>query len=154
MNSETDALKELYSTVIDSWDGYEKASEVVDSPRLQSLFEELQDRRARHAAELREYLASTDIDLDDDGTILASVHRQYLGLKDMVSDDDAAVVAEVIRGERQLLDAYDQAIRSMDATSPAFSFATEQHRNLEAHIEELELFAEDNDSPSTRKEIS
>lgn len=154
MNSETDALKELYTTVIDSRDGYEKAAEVVDSPRLQSLFEELQDRRARHASELRDYLASADINLEDDGTILASAHRQYLGLKDMVSDDDEAVVAEVVRGERQLLDTYDQAIRPMDASSPVYTFAIEQHRNLEAHIEELELLAEDNDIPSTRKEFS
>ena len=55
-----------------------------------------------------------------------------------MSSDDEDVVEEVIRGERQLLEAYNAAIEPMDATSPAFSFATEQYRKLEARIDELE----------------
>lgn len=138
MTRETDALSNLYTTLIDSRDGYEQAAEIVDRQRLQELFADIQSRRAEQAAEVRDFLAASDIDLDEDGTILAAAHRQFLGLRDMLSSDDEEVVEEVIRGERQLLEAYDAAIVPMDATSPAFSFATEQHRQLEARIDELE----------------
>jgi uncharacterized protein (TIGR02284 family) len=138
MTKETDALRDLYTTLIDSRDGYEQAAEIVDSPKLQNLFEDMRGRRAQHAAEVREFLASSESDLDDDGTILAAAHRQFLGLKDMLSSDDEEVVEEVIRGERTLMEAYDKAIVPMDANSPAYTFANKQYDSVKARIAKLE----------------
>ena len=138
MTKETDGLSELYTTLIDSRDGYEQAAEIIDSPRLRTLFEDMHNRRAQQASDVRNFLAASEVDLDDDGTILAAAHRQFLGLKDMISSDDEEVVEEVIRGERKLMEAYDKAIVPMDANSPALSFANEQFENLKDRIAELE----------------
>ena len=49
MTKETNALSDLYTTLIDSRDGYEQAAEMVDTARLKDLFEDLRSRRAEQA---------------------------------------------------------------------------------------------------------
>ncbi len=138
MKTETDALEALHTTLIDSRDGYEKSAELIDSPRLKTLFNDLKIRRAEQANEVREFLSRAGTDLDDDGTILAAAHRQFLSLRDFVSNDDEDIVEEVIRGERQLLKAFDAAIQPMNGESEAYQFAVQQHAMLTQRLNELE----------------
>ncbi|UWR21195.1 PA2169 family four-helix-bundle protein [Sulfitobacter sp. S190] len=138
MKTETDALSDLYTTLIDSRDGYEQAAELIDTPRLKSLFEDMQSNRARQAEEVRAYLSDANVELDDDGTLLAAAHRNFLSLREFVSNDDEDIVEEVIRGERQLLDMYDEAIRPMDGDSDAYRFAKTQYEALAERINQLE----------------
>lgn len=137
MKSETEALSDLYSVLIDSRDGYEEAAKLVDNPRLDGLFSDLSEKRAEDAREVRAFLHGAGVDLDDDGSILASAHRQFLNLKDSLSGDDASIVAEVIRGEEALLKAYDEAITPMTADSDAYNFATHHYERLRERIAEL-----------------
>lgn len=96
----------------------------------------------QYANEVHAFLATSEVELDDDRTLLAAAHRQFQGLNDMLSSDVEEVVEEVIRGERELLNAYDKEITLMDATSLAFSFATEQHESLKARMNHLEEIKE------------
>ncbi|WP_296417758.1 ferritin-like domain-containing protein [Pseudooctadecabacter sp.] len=137
MKTETEALADLYTTLIDSREGYEEAAEAVDSPHLQSLFEDLSARRAQDAREVRDFLKGADVDLDDDGSILGSAHRQFLELKDSLSGDDEAIIAEVIRGEQHLLDTYDEAIQPMTGESAAYRFAKAHYMSLADRLDDL-----------------
>ena len=138
MTDITNDLEHLYTRLIDSRDGYERASEDADSSALKRVFQELHALRADQAAALRGALASSGADLDDDGSLLAAAHRAFLDLRDMLSGGDDAVIAEVIRGERTLLNAYNDLIEDIDGTHPAYDMLTDQHQRLEAHIERLE----------------
>ena len=132
------ALKNLYTRLIDSKDGYEQAIERSDNAAHKSLFQELHDRRTRNAGEVRSYLTQKGVEVDEDGSLLASAHRTFLSLKDSLTGaGDEAILEEVIRGEETLLDAYDKAIAEAGAGDPEFQFISQQHSELKAKIQEL-----------------
>ena len=133
-----DALKTLYTRLIDSKDGYEQALERSDNAQHQAIFREMIDRRTRNAAQIRTYLAQQGQEMDDDGSLLAAAHRSFLALKDSITGaGDEAILEEVIRGEESLLKAYDEAISEAGGTDPEFAFITQQHSELKSKIEEL-----------------
>lgn len=137
MKSENEALADLYTTLIDSREGYEEAAEAVDSADLQALFSDLSARRAEDARQVRAFMKTADVDLDDDGSILGNAHREFLELKESLTGDDASVIAEVIREEQHLLDAYDKAIEPMTADSDAYRFAKAHYTSLAERLDEL-----------------
>lgn len=137
MKSETDALKDLYTTLIDSREGYETAAEAVESHHLKSCFQDLAAKRADDAAVVRKFLASEGVTLDDDSSILGTAHRHYVSLKDNLGGDDESIIAEVIRGEEHLLSTYDKAIQPMTSQTEAYIFATGHHATLKSRLEEL-----------------
>ena len=133
-----DALKTLYTRLIDSKDGYEQAAERSDNASHQALFREMIDRRTRNAAQIRTYLAQQGEEMGDDGSLLAAAHRTFVSLKDtLTGTGDEAILEEVIRGEDSLLSAYDEAIKEAGGVDPEYAFITQQHAELKAKIEEL-----------------
>ena len=132
------ALQNLYTRLIDSKDGYEQASERVESASVRQLFSDMIDRRTRNAAQIRTYLAQEGVEMDEDGSLLASAHRAFVAMKDSVTGaGDDTILQEVIRGEETLLDAYDKAIADASGRDAEYQFLTQQHSELKAKIEEL-----------------
>ena len=139
MATDTSALKKLLTRLIDSRDGYRDAIEHVSSPDMKMTMQSLLERRERNAEELRSYLARAGEQVDDDGSLLASAHRTFMGLRDAVTgSSEQDVLAEVVRGEKTLLDAYDDALAEAGGNDPQYAFLAEQHRSLKAAIAELE----------------
>ena len=138
MTKTSDAIAHLHTRLIDSADGYRQALETSDSHAHAALFREMIERRERNAAELRAYLNDRGMDLDDDGSILAAAHRVFLQLKSMLGGDEKAVLDEVVRGEKALLDAYNDAIEPATLETPEFDFLNRQYRSLSEKVGELE----------------
>ncbi|GIT92815.1 hypothetical protein JANAI62_32730 [Jannaschia pagri] len=140
MTTRTDALKTLLTRLVDSRDGYTDALDHVDAPHLKSTLSSFLERRQRNADEIRAVLSRMGVEVGDDGSLLASAHRSFVGIKDILTDgDEAAVLAEIVRGEKVLLDAYDEAITAIDGDAPEFAFLVEQHASLSSAIGELEM---------------
>lgn len=138
MPDRINALKTLLTRLLDSKEGYRDAVDRVESSNIQSVLEDLLDRRIRNSAELGSYLVREGYTVPDDGTLLASVHRIFVDLKDKLSSsDDAATLAEIVRGESVLLDAYDDAIAAADGHDPEYQFLVEQHASLASAISRL-----------------
>ena len=138
MTNTEDALKTLYTRLIDSRDGYQQALETSEDHTYAHVFRDMIARRERNAGELRNYLAQRGHEMDDDGSMLAAAHRAFLQLKSMVMDTDDAVLGEIVRGERELLDAYNDAIEPANASDPEFAFLTEQYNSLKQKVAEIE----------------
>ena len=139
MADRIDALKTLFTRLIDSREGYRDAMDHVESAHIKSIFTEFMSRRDRNASELRQYLVKEGHSMDEDGSILASAHRMFMDMKDKVTgSDDAATLAEVARGEKVLLDAYDDALTAAGGTDPEYQFLVEQHASLKSAIDQLE----------------
>lgn len=139
MTDRIDALKHLFTRLIDSREGYRDAVDHVKSPTIKGIFQEFMQRRDRNASELRQYLVREGHTMDEDGSILASAHRVFLDLKDKVTgSEDAATLAEVVRGEKVLLEAYEDAVEACGATDPEYQFLVEQHASLKSAIQQLE----------------
>ncbi|MGR3434214.1 MAG: ferritin-like domain-containing protein [Shimia sp.] len=138
MADRIDALKTLLTRLVDSRKGYEEVIDDLDAPHLKALAQSFLDRRARNAAQIREYLTRAGHEADEDGSLLASAHRTFTGLKNSLSSGDEAVLAETIRGEKQLLDAYDQAIEATGGTDPEYAWLVTQYEELKTEVAQLE----------------
>jgi uncharacterized protein (TIGR02284 family) len=139
MTDRIDAMKTLLTRLIDSREGYRDSIDHVESPQIKTLFQEFMSRRDRNASEVRAYLTREGHSVDDDGSLLASAHRSWVGLKDAVTgSDDAGTLAEVVRGEKSLLDAYDEALAEAGGADPEYAFLKEQHASLKQAIQQLE----------------
>ena len=139
MPDRIDALKTLLTRLIDSREGYRDAIDHVESAHIKGILNEFLQRRDRNASEIRQYLTREGHSVDDDGSMLAAAHRTFMDLKDMVTgSDDAATLAEVVRGEKTLLNAYDDAITAAGGTDPEYQFLVEQHASLKSAIQQLE----------------
>ena len=139
MTDKTAALETLHVRLIDSRDGYADALEHVSNPSLKSTITELHQHRVRDAQALRQHLVAAGADIDEDGSLLAAAHRTFLDLKDKVTgSDDSAILAEIVRGEKQLLEAYDDAREASGAADPAYSVLTEQKAALAQAIAQIE----------------
>ena len=143
MTSREDKLSDLYTRLIDSRDGYRSAAERADSPAIGTVLSEMIDRRETDAAQIRQFLAGSGVNPSDDGSALASAHRAFLSLKDSVTGQgDEAILNEILRGERTLLDAYDDALGASNAADPETAFLREQREALGAKVEDLRARAE------------
>ena len=137
MADKTEALKDLYTRLIDSHDGYEQASKLADQSAHKQLFSSQIERRARNAQEVKQFLAKAGTQIDDDGSLLAAAHRTWLSLKDTVTSGDDKILAEVIRGEEELLSTYDKAIAAAGAGDPELNWLSDQYTDLKMLVEDL-----------------
>jgi uncharacterized protein (TIGR02284 family) len=139
MTAKTKALETLLTRLVDSRDGYKEALDHVSNPSLKATMVEFHQRRERNAEELRGYLTRSGVSVDDDGSLLASAHRTWMGLKDSVTgSDDKSTLQEIVRGEKTLLNSYDDALTEVGAADPEFGFLAEQHASLKQAIAQLE----------------
>ena len=137
MTDKIDALKTLHTRLIDSHDGYEKAKEDAASSSHKQLFDEMADRRSRNHAQVHQFLVAKGVEPDEGGSFLASAHRTLVDLRSVFSKGDDAVLAEVVRGEENLLEAYDEAIKVCGGNDPEYAFLTEQYTELKSKVDQL-----------------
>jgi uncharacterized protein (TIGR02284 family) len=139
MADRIDALKTLLTRLVDSRKGYRDALDHVESAHIKAILTQFMDRRERNIGEVRAYLTKAGHSVDDDGSLLASAHRAFMDLKDSVTgSDDSATLAEIVRGEKKLLDAYDDALSAAGGADPEYAFLAEQHASLKSAIAQLE----------------
>jgi uncharacterized protein (TIGR02284 family) len=111
-------LKELYTRLIDSRDGYEQAFERANKTYFKPMLAELEKERAEFAAAVRADLLKVGENVEEEGSILAGLHRTFLGLRDAVTGkDDEAIKAEIVRGEEHLKKAYDAAVEEAEGST-------------------------------------
>ena len=139
MTDRIDALKTLLTRLVDSREGYRDAIDHVHGTHIKSILTQFMERRDRNASEVRAYLTKEGHTVDEDGSVLASAHRTFMDLKDKVTGtDDSATLAEIVRGEKTLLEAYDDALAAAGGTDPEYAFLAEQHASLKSAIAQLE----------------
>ncbi|MDA8870479.1 PA2169 family four-helix-bundle protein [Rhizobiaceae bacterium] len=137
LQAKHDALKHLYTRLVDSRDGYERSRKEAETGAHRELFAQQIERRSRNAAEVRGFLAADGVEMDDDGSLLAAAHRSWLSLRDVFSSGDDAVMAEVIRGEEELLSAYDDAIAAAGAGDQELDWLSAQYADLKSVVQGL-----------------
>ncbi|MEM1365197.1 MAG: PA2169 family four-helix-bundle protein [Pseudomonadota bacterium] len=135
INDRKDALKSLYTRLIDSRDGYQQLLENAEQSAHKAIFVDMIERRTANSAEIKSYLVNLGEPVDDDGSLLAAAHRLWVDAKAWISDGDDAIMQELIRGEESLLKAYDEAIEPATVTSPEYQFLNTQHESLRALID-------------------
>ncbi|RVT82290.1 PA2169 family four-helix-bundle protein [Rhodobacteraceae bacterium CCMM004] len=135
--SEEKKVEKLHSYLVDSRDGYEAAAERLDNPAQKTILERLKGERAEFAAAIRTAFSRKDVDLEADGSILASMHRAYLGVKDAVTGGDEQLFAEILRGELKLREVYDEVLAEVKDHRD-WSFLKEQRETIDREIAQIQ----------------
>ena len=107
-------LTEVLETLIDSSDGYQKATEVAERDVFKNFFTQRAAARRAMAAEVKSEIRQLGGKPDDEGSILAKMHRMFLTISAAVQDGDDAAIKAVDTGEEYLRDQIEKAMKSDD----------------------------------------
>ena len=108
--------KDLIETLEDGREGFTKgADKLADSDRADfaATFRELAAQRARFTTELRDLAAQYGDHIDEDGSMLGSLHRGWMSIKDAISGDDPQGVLDAAeQGEDHAKGEYADALKA------------------------------------------
>ncbi len=138
MSKDEKATKELMRTLEDGRHGYEKAAELLsdDHPAVSSRLAATAAKRLEMYTELQNLAATYGDDLEQSGSLGATMHRGWLALKELLSGDTVeavvqgdnikAVVNAAMTGEKHSIKLYEKVLAEELSTT----FRTVAHRQL------------------------
>ena len=80
--SANNVLKTLTDTAFDSVEGYRKAAEKADSPRLQQALKRRREQREQTVAKLNAEIQRQGGELVTKGTLTGSAHQTWMSIAD------------------------------------------------------------------------
>lgn len=108
--------KDLIETLEDGREGFTKGADKLassDRPDFAATFRELAAQRARFVAELRDLAAQYGDTIDEDGSMLGSLHRGWMAIKDAIAGDDPQGVLDAAeQGEDHAKKEYKDALQA------------------------------------------
>lgn len=114
MSTDRNATENLIEILEDGKEGFAHAAEKLrDSNRadLAPKFEEYSAQRAQFSAELEQMAAAYGDDIDEDGSVKATMHRLWMSVKDTLSGSDPDGVLDAAeQGEDHAVKAYEDAL--------------------------------------------
>ena len=123
----------------DAVEGYKHALNHVTSPTLKKVFSERQEQREKFHDELVEVMQAHNYSAPDHGTKEGAMHRIFLDVKSTLSSEQQqAVIEECQRGEKDLLEEYEDLLSHNDLPTDVREFVTKHKKALEKTMEELE----------------
>lgn len=140
MSDDEKVAKELVETLKDGERGFASAAEKLrdgDRSEWASTLQRLSEQRATFCGEIVDLGHHYGDDVDESGTIAASLHRGWISLKDALTGDDAgSVLGAVVTGENHAVSEYEKALQH--DLSPGFSeVVSRQHAAVVAARDEV-----------------
>jgi uncharacterized protein (TIGR02284 family) len=113
MSDDEKVAKDLVETLKDGERGFASAAEKLrDSDRAEwaTTLQRLAEQRAGFRREIVEMGHEYGEDVDESGSVAASVHRGWISLKDALTGDDAgSVLGAAVTGEDHAVSEYEKA---------------------------------------------
>lgn len=140
MSDDNQAAKELVETLKDGERGFASAAEKVrdsDHPEWAPLLQRLSEQRAGFHREIVALGHDYGEDVDESGTLAATVHRGWISVKDALTGDDAGgVLKAAVTGEDHAVSEYEKALQQ--DLSPGFrEVVSRQHAAVLAARDEV-----------------
>ena len=140
MSDDEKAAKELVETLKDGERGFAEAAEKVrdgEHPQWAETLQRLSAQRAGFWREIVDLGHQYGDDVDEGGSVAASVHRGWLSLKDAVTGDDpSAVLKAASTGEDHAVSEYEKALE-LDLSAGFREVVTRQHQAVVAARDEV-----------------
>ena len=113
MSDDAKTAKELVETLKDGERGFASAAEKLrdgDRPEWATALQRLSEQRAGFRREIVEMGHEYGDDVDESGSVAATLHRGWISLKDAVTGDDAgSVLGAAVTGEDHAVSEYEKA---------------------------------------------
>lgn len=107
------ALEKLHARLADTANGYREALDRTEDAALRSFVQEFATLRQHHIDELAQELAAKGVESQRDGGWMTVVHETIMKVRDMVGTLDASARDDILKGEKTILDLYDDTIAEL-----------------------------------------
>ncbi|TWT85964.1 hypothetical protein Pla123a_07720 [Posidoniimonas polymericola] len=123
-------LRELRRLNIDSAKGFEECAELVKDHGVKEAFSEIAKTRREQAETLATHVEFSEGAEEERGSYAAAAHRSWIKVRDAFSSDSVlTALEEAEKGEDQIKDAYEDALKGLSGT-PVYSVITEQYGSV------------------------
>ncbi|ANH36762.1 hypothetical protein I601_0309 [Nocardioides dokdonensis FR1436] len=130
MSQDEKVAKELVETLRDGERGFTSAAEKLrdsDHPEWATLLQRLAQQRKDFSREIIDLGHEYGDDVDESGSVAASLHRGWMSLKDALTGDDADKVLEAaLTGEDHAVSEYEKALEA-DLSAGFHEVVSRQH---------------------------
>lgn len=125
-------LNDLLKKANDARDGFEKASEHVENPKLKKFFKEKASERRLYINELTTTLKKKGMDVEENsGSLEGSLHRAWIDTRAIFSlDDDEAMLEEVRNGEKAAVEDYEDVLERCEFDATIRGILVEQKNSI------------------------
>lgn len=133
-------LKNIAELLIDSRKGYQEAADRAEAPHLKQLLNRLSTERSPLVSEVGSQLRMLGEDeVPKDGTVKGSMHRAWIDIRDSISgSENANVLDECERGEKYLLERYDELMNDNDIAPNVRTMLSTQRTKIQSNISEIQ----------------
>ena len=140
MSDDAKTAKELVETLKDGERGFASAAEKLrdgDRPEWATTLQRLSEQRAGFRREIVEMGHDYGDDVDESGSVAATLHRGWISLKDALTGDDAgSVLGAAVTGEDHAVSEYEKAEKA-DLSAGFRGVVTRQHAAIVAARDEV-----------------
>jgi uncharacterized protein (TIGR02284 family) len=140
VSDDNQVAKELVETLKDGERGFASAAEKLqdgEHPELATTLQRLSEQRVAFHREIVALGHDYGEDVDESGTIAATVHRGWISLKDALTGDDAGgVLKAALTGEDHAVSEYEKALQQ-DLSAGFREVVTQQHAAIVAARDEV-----------------
>jgi uncharacterized protein (TIGR02284 family) len=145
MSADEKVAKDLVETLKDGRAGFSAAADKLresDHPQHAEAMQRLSDQREQFARQIVEMGHEYGDEVDESGSLAASLHRGWLKMKDAVTGDDAgAVLGAAGTGEDHAVSEYEKALGEDDLSDGFRSLVQQQHQAIVAARDEVKALA-------------
>lgn len=109
------ALKRLIEVCEDGNRGYKNAADHIghEHEELKTVLYRLSQQRALFEAELKDEIRHFGGDMDEDTSILGTLHRTWIDIKSRFRSDELdAILEECMRGDKAAVEAYEAGLKA------------------------------------------
>ena len=135
------ALNDLLQKNYDADKGYMEAADNVKDSILIALFKNFAKQRQEFATEIKGRILELDREPAEDGSFSAYIHRTWMNIRKFFSEENRdLMIDECIRGEKTLLDDYEEALEltDIDVNQKTRTLLNKQKSEIERSINRLE----------------
>lgn len=140
MSDDNQAAKELVETLKDGERGFARAAEKVrdgDHAQWATTLQRLSEQRAAFHREIVALGHDYGEDVDESGTVAATLHRGWISLKDaLTGDDPTGVLKAALTGEDHAVSEYEKALQQ-DLSTGFREVVSRQHAAVVAARDEV-----------------
>lgn len=140
MSDDNQVAKELVETLKDGERGFARSAEKLqdsDHPEWATTLQRLSAQRAEFHREIVAMGHDYGEDVDESGTVAATLHRGWISLKDaLTGDDPSAVLKAAATGEDHAVSEYEKGLEQ-DLSDGFRQVVTRQHAAIVAARDEV-----------------
>jgi uncharacterized protein (TIGR02284 family) len=137
MKRETESIKKLATTLIDSKHGYEEALKDDGGSDLAPIFREMIALREQDLADLGRVLSSMGENPDEKESFMTFVQRTVIDVRSALTGLGEKTLPSFIRGEESVLSRYNDAIKDCGDDAETVRILSLQRQLLQDKISEM-----------------